>query len=173
MREIRRQTRAICVMELKDREEGLFVAYIEEARGMQVCQAVNERGRSTECDDQTGHVLGDEECIHPCAPLVRFMAIGIEIAGSEIIQRRAERRVLESERAVEIARLEEPHESTIDGLVGMAGAVAHVRRLVGIVHVSPVLGSGEVFLCIRRVAEPGRHGCDAEIVVCVFHGSRY
>lgn len=60
------ESRSACVVELEDGEEGLLVAYVEQAGGVEVLEALDEGGGAAEGEDQSGHVLWHEEGIHPC-----------------------------------------------------------------------------------------------------------
>jgi hypothetical protein len=81
--------------------------------------------------------------------------------------------VLEPKRAVEIARLEEPNKSTIDGRIWVACGIADKGGLIGLEHIFPIVRSFEIFLGVRSLAHISRHLCDAEIIVCILDSARY
>lgn len=87
-------------MELEDGKKGLFVADVEEAGGVEVAEAGGEGLGAPERGDEGGHVLGYEEGVHPGAAFVGFVAVGVEVAGGEVVEGGAERWVLVAECAV-------------------------------------------------------------------------
>ena len=101
-------------MELEDRKESLFVADIEEAGSMEVCKAIDECGGAAESGDQGSHVLGNEEGIHPGGTLVGFVAVGIQVAGCEVVEGRAEGGILKAEGAIQVAGLQKAGEAAVN-----------------------------------------------------------
>jgi len=64
-------------VELEDGEEGLLVADVEKAGGVQVGEARDEGGGAAEGGDQAGHVLGDEEGVEPGTAFVGFVPVRV------------------------------------------------------------------------------------------------
>jgi len=56
--------------------------------------------------------------------------------------------ILISEGAVEVAGLEETNEAAVDGRVRVGVTTVYVGCLIGLVHVLPVVGAGEILLSI-------------------------
>jgi hypothetical protein len=92
--------RAARVVVQEDVEEALLVADVQQAGLVEVVEAFDESGRPAEGRDQTSHVLRHVECVEPGAAFIRLVAIGVEVAGGEVQERRAEDWVLEAPGAV-------------------------------------------------------------------------
>lgn len=92
---------------------------------MEVGETLGEFFRSAESSNQRRHVLWHEEGIHPGTPFVGFVAVGIEVARREVVQRRTKGWVLKAECAVQISGLEESDKSTVDGAVGEVCSVGY------------------------------------------------
>ena len=162
VRPLRALGRSPSVMVLVDRQKGLLVTNVQQARLVQIVQAVHERLRAAERRDQRRHVLRHEERIQPTTPLVRLVPVRVEIARREIQQRRAKCRILQPERAVQVSRLQKACKAGVR-------AIRQTRRLRSIVHILPIPRSSIILLRVRLVPQPRRHLRNAKIVIRILH----
>lgn len=58
--------------------------------------------------------MGYEKCVHPGTAFVGFVAVGVEVAGCEVVEGRAEGGILVAECSIEVAGLEESSEAGVD-----------------------------------------------------------
>ena len=96
MRALRGFARPSGEMVLEYGQEGLFVADVQQAGFVQIIQALHEGRGAAHGGDQRRHVLGHEEGIEPRTAFVCLVAVGVEIAGGEVEQGRAEGWILET-----------------------------------------------------------------------------
>ena len=52
---------------------------------MQVFEPLYEKGRSAESGYECSHILGDKKGVHPRTAFIGFVAVGVEIAGGEVV----------------------------------------------------------------------------------------
>ena len=67
---------------------------------MQVGETGDEERGTAESGYQRGHVLWDEEGVHPRTAFVGFVAVGVEVARCEVVEGGAKSRVLVAECSV-------------------------------------------------------------------------
>lgn len=163
MRPLRALPRPARIVIQEQVQKRLLIADIQNPALVQPVQALDECLRAAQRVNQRRHVAGHEKGVEPHRPLVRLPALGVEVARSEVQQRRAVDGVLNAESPIKKAGLKEAHEAGVS-------AVDHAC-LGRIEHVLPVPTSPQVFVRVVEVAQGASEGRDDEVVVCVLDGA--